>query len=275
MLPTVAASAAPPVVLEIHGGPHAAYGATFSLEFQLLAACGFAVVYGNPRGGAGYGQAFASAISGDWGGIDASDVLAILDAALASEALDGSRVAAVGGSYGGFMTTWLLGHTTRFVTGISERALNEYLSFTLTSDIAGYFLDAEMGFDCSPSAMDTMMQRSPLRAAQHIDVPLLIIHSERDFRCPVGQGESLFALLRMLGKRDVEFVRFTGDGHELSRGGKPRHRVLRLRAIARWLLRHLAGQRSDDDARAGSLFVPLPGEAESDAPTDQRGASGS
>jgi dipeptidyl aminopeptidase/acylaminoacyl peptidase len=260
MLPDDAATAGP-LVLEIHGGPHAAYGATFFLEFQILAGCGFGVVYGNPRGGAGYGQAFASAITADWGGIDASDVLAILDAGLAAAPFDAARVACVGGSYGGLMTTWLLGHCDRFATGISMRAVNDFVSFTGATDI-GFFLEAELRAGIDAAGMRTLFERSPIRAVDHIDVPLLIMHSERDFRCPVDQGEQLFNLLRMLGKRDVEFVRFTGDGHELSRGGKPRHRVLRLRAIANWLLRRLGvvAHSSGDDV-AGALFRPLAGEA--------------
>ena len=251
-----------PLVLEIHGGPHATYGATFFLEFQVLASQGFGLVYGNPRGGAGYGQAFANAITGDWGGVDASDVLSILDAALATGGYDAARVGAVGGSYGGFMTTWLLGHSERFATGISMRACNEFASFTGTTDI-GYFLEAELGFDATSAGMRELFERSALRAAERITAPLLIMHSERDFRCPIDQGEQLFNTLRMLGKCDAEFVRFTADGHELSRGGKPRHRVLRLRAIANWLLRKLevvARERGDD--ASGSLFRPLTGEAE-------------
>jgi dipeptidyl aminopeptidase/acylaminoacyl peptidase len=262
LMPPTAPSKAAPLVLEIHGGPHATYGATFFLEFQVLASQGFGVVYGNPRGGAGYGQAFASAITGNWGGVDASDVLSILDAALATESFDAARVAAVGGSYGGFMTTWLLGHSDRFATGISMRACNEFASFTGTTDIP-YFLEAELGFDASDAGLRELFERSAIRAAERITAPLLIVHSERDFRCPIDQGEQLFNVLRMLGACDAEFVRFTGDGHELSRGGKPRHRVLRLRAIANWLLRKLdvAPRESGHDV-AGSLFRPLTGEAE-------------
>ena len=180
----------PPLVLEIHGGPHS-IGNTFFLEFQILAGCGFAVAYGNPRGSAGYGQAFASAITGDWGGLDASDVLAILDAALAAEPLDATHVAAVGGSYGGFMTTWLLGHTDRFATGISMRACNDFVSFTGATDI-GFFFAAELGLGLTAGGMRELFERSPIRAAEHIAAPLLIMHSERDYRCPIDQGEQLF-----------------------------------------------------------------------------------
>jgi dipeptidyl aminopeptidase/acylaminoacyl peptidase len=259
-------STSAPLVLEIHGGPHATYGATFFLEFQVLASHGFGVAYGNPRGGAGYGQAFANAITGDWGGLDASDVLSILDAALATGSFDPARVAAVGGSYGGFMTTWLLGHSDRFATGISMRACNDFVSFTGATDI-GFFLEAELGFDATSAGMRELFERSAIRAAERITAPLLVMHSERDFRCPIDQGEQLFNILRMLGKCEAEFVRFVGDGHELSRSGKPRHRVLRLRAIANWLLRQLGvTKRESGDDAAGSLFRPLNGEADLEAP---------
>ncbi len=260
MLPPNPARTPVPAVLEVHGGPHATYGSTFFLEFQILAGCGLAVVYGNPRGSAAYGQAFASAISSGWGGVDAEDVHAILDAALAAQPLDPQRVGVAGGSYGGLMTTWLLGHSQRFAAGVSMRAVNDYVSFTGATDI-GRFLAAELGLDLSADGVRAMFERSPIRAAANISVPLLVMHSERDFRCPIDQGEQLFNVLRMLGKTDVEFVRFTADGHELSRGGKPGHRVLRLRAIARWLLRHLVGPRDRAREEPGSLFRPL--EAES------------
>ncbi len=248
-----------PLVLEIHGGPHATYGNTFFFEFQILAACGFAVAYGNPRGSEAYGFRFASAITGAWGGIDAADLLSILDAVVITGDVDASRVASVGGSYGGFMTTWLLGHTDRFATGVSMRSCNDFVSFTGASDI-GYFLEAELGLGLDAKAMRELFDRSPMRAVENISVPMLIVHSERDYRCPIDQGEQLFNTLRMLGKSDAEFVRFTGDGHELSRSGKPRHRVLRLRAIARWLLRHIGGNAGESDNAAGALFRPLENE---------------
>jgi dipeptidyl aminopeptidase/acylaminoacyl peptidase len=248
-----------PLVLEVHGGPHAAYGHAFFFEFQMLAGLGCAVAYGNPRGGQSYGHGYANAITGDWGGIDASDVLHILDGALERANVDRARIGLAGGSYGGFMTTWLLGHSDRFAAGVSMRAVNDFVSEAGASDL-GWFLEREVG---APEKMAdggrALFERSPMRSAAAIEAPLLVEHSERDFRCPIDQGEQLFTLLRRLGKREVEFVRFTGDGHELSRGGKPRNRVLRLRAIGHWFVRHLrlAETVSRD---AGSLFAPIPGE---------------
>jgi len=248
------ASGAVPLVLEVHGGPHAAYGHAFFAEFQMLAGLGFAVAYGNPRGSQSYGHAYADAITGDWGGIDAADVLTILDGALGCGTIDRARIGLAGGSYGGFMTTWLLGHSDRFAAGVSMRAVNDFVSEAGASDL-GWFLEREVG---APARMADggrkLFENSPLRAAHAIDVPLLVEHSERDFRCPIDQGEQLFTLLRRLGKTDVEFVRFIGDGHELSRAGKPRSRLLRLRAIGNWFVRHLHAGGSRD---AGSLFEPL------------------
>jgi dipeptidyl aminopeptidase/acylaminoacyl peptidase len=247
-----------PLVLEVHGGPHAAYGHAFFAEFQVLAGLGFAVAYGNPRGSQSYGRAYADAITGDWGGIDAADVLTILDGALACGDIDRARIGVAGGSYGGFMTTWLLGHSDRFAAGVSMRAVNDFVSEAGASDL-GWFLEREVGApERMADAGRKLFENSPLRAAHAIDAPLLVEHSERDFRCPIDQGEQLFTLLRRLGKKEVEFVRFTGDGHELSRSGKPRSRLLRLRAIGNWFVRHLGAGGSRD---AGSLFAPVAGEA--------------
>jgi dipeptidyl aminopeptidase/acylaminoacyl peptidase len=247
-----------PLVLQVHGGPHVAYGHGFFFEFQVLAGTGCAVAYGNPRGGQTYGHTYADAITGDWGGIDADDVGCILDGALATGDIDRSRVGLAGGSYGGFMTTWLLGHSDRFAAGVSMRAVNDFVSEVGASDV-GWFLERELRAPKNLSDRGRLLfDASPMRAAHKIDVPLLVVHSERDYRCPIDQGEQLFTLLRRLGKKHVEFVRFTGDGHELSRGGKPRNRILRLRAIAHWFGRHLrpAGAVPAPD-EAGALFWPI------------------
>jgi dipeptidyl aminopeptidase/acylaminoacyl peptidase len=249
-----------PYVLQVHGGPHMAYGWTFMFEFQVLASHGIGVAYGNPRGSQTYGSAYATAILGDWGGIDASDVTNLLDAALANAPIDPARVALAGGSYGGFMTTWLLGHSDRFAAGISMRAVNDFVSEVGATD-AGWFLEKELEAPWVDGGRK-LFERSPMRSAHRIDVPLLVEHSERDYRCAIDQGEQLFTLLRRLGRKNVEFVRFTGDGHGLSRSGNPRNRMLRLRAIAHWLIRHLrpAGIAVEPDY-AGALFAPLATEA--------------
>ncbi len=262
LLPAEGGEASGPLVLEVHGGPHGAYGATFFFEFQVLAAQGIAVAYGNPRGSQSYGAAYADAILGDWGGIDAADVLRILDGALAQGTFDLARIGVAGGSYGGFMTSWLLGHSDRFAAGISMRAVNDFISEIGASDL-GWFLERELKTRYAEDAGRRLFEGSPMRAAHAIDAPLLVEHSERDFRCPIDQGEQLFTILRRMGKRSCEFVRFAETGHELSRSGKPRSRVLRLRAIANWFVRHLRPSGAAiADADAGWVFRPVPHEVD-------------
>jgi dipeptidyl aminopeptidase/acylaminoacyl peptidase len=263
--PAASTEAKPPLVLEVHGGPHAAYGNAFFLEFQVLAAQGIAVAYGNPRGSQSYGHEYANAILGDWGGVDVADVLRILDGALEQGRFDATRIGIAGGSYGGFMATWLLGHSDRFAAGVSMRAVNDFVSEIGASDL-GWFLENELQTKYTDDAGRKLFETSPMRGGQSIAAPLLVEHSERDFRCPIDQGEQLFTLLRRLGRTDAEFVRFTDQGHEMSRSGKPRSRILRLRAIAHWFIRHLkpAGVAAAPD-EAGSLFAPLRGEDPLDA----------
>jgi dipeptidyl aminopeptidase/acylaminoacyl peptidase len=251
-----------PLVVEVHGGPHAAYGFTFMFEFQMLAGHGIGVAYGNPRGSQSYGHVFADGTHGDWGGGDARDVLTFLDAAQAAGSWDHARVGIAGGSYGGFMTTWQLAHSKRFKAGVSMRAVNDFVSEVGASD-CGWFLEDELGLEWDGGR--ALFEQSPMRHAHHIEAPLLILHSERDYRCPIDQGEQLFTLLRRLGRKNVEFVRFTGDGHNLSRSGKPRNRMLRLRAIAHWFIRHLRpnGTESIPD-EAGWLLKPLATEVGAD-----------
>ena len=246
-----------PYVLQIHGGPHAAYGYAFMSEFQILAAHGIGVIYGNPRGSQTYGHEYANAITGDWGGIDAADVLALLDGALAETHADRARIGVAGGSYGGFMTTWLLGHSKRFAAGVSMRAVNDLVSEVGATDL-GWFIEREVDSPWTADAGRKLFEGSPMRSAHEIDAPLLVEHSERDFRCAIDQGEQLFTLLRRLGRKQTEFVRFAGDGHGLSRSGNPRNRILRLRAIAHWFVRFLrpAGIEPVGDF-AGALFEPL------------------
>ena len=179
------AEATPPLVLEVHGGPHGAYGHTFFLEFQVLAAQGIAVAYGNPRGSQSYGHAYANAILGDWGGIDAADVLRILDGALQQGRFDTARIGVAGGSYGGFMTSWLLGHSGRFAAGVSMRAVNDFVSEIGASDL-GWFLERELQTRYADDAGRKLFESSPMRAAfvlAGMGVELiglsLVVHSHR------------------------------------------------------------------------------------------------
>ena len=224
-----------PVLLMIHGGPFYQYGWTLFDEAQVYAGAGYAVVMGNPRGSSGYGQDHARAVLGNVGEVSATDLLALLDAALASDpSLDRSRMGVLGGSHGGFMTTWIAAHHgDRFKAAISERAVNAIDSFTGSSDIGWFFADDLYGSDLAGQAA-----QSPLSHADKINIPMLIIHSEHDWRCPVEQAQRLFVALKRRGV-PVEMLLFPGEGHELSRSGRPRHRLARLEAVLQWWSRHL------------------------------------
>jgi dipeptidyl aminopeptidase/acylaminoacyl peptidase len=224
-----------PVLLMIHGGPFTQYGWRVFDEAQVYAGAGYAVVMGNPRGSSGYGEAHGRAVVGNVGEASAADLLALLDAALDGDAsLDRERVGVLGGSHGGFMTTWLAAHHgKRFRAAISERAVNSIDSFTGSSDIGWFFADDLYGPD-----LNRQVAQSPLSHAERIDIPMLIIHSEQDWRCPVEQAQRLFVTLKRRGT-PVEMLLFPGEGHELSRSGRPRHRVARFEAILDWWSRHL------------------------------------
>jgi dipeptidyl aminopeptidase/acylaminoacyl peptidase len=228
-----------PLLLNVHGGPHAQYGYPFFDEFQIQAGAGYAVLYTNPRGSQGYGEAFARAVVGDWGGGDAADVLAGLDEALRRfDWIDPDRLGLLGGSYGGFMTSWIVGHSSRFRAACSERAVNAQVSMFGTSDIGAIFNTAELG-DVRPwEDIGRYLERSPLTYARDITTPLLIMHSEEDLRCPIEQAEQLFVALKTL-RREVTLVRFPDENHELSRSGKPRHRVERFRILLDWFAKYL------------------------------------
>jgi len=223
-----------PVLLVVHGGPFAAYDWGLFDEAQVYAAAGYAVVLGNPRGSAGYGESHGRAIVRAMGTVDADDLLALLDAALERPDLDTTRVGVMGGSYGGFMTTWLAGHHgERFRAAWSERAVNAWDSMLGSSDIGWTFVDEYVGPD-----LETQLDRSPLTYAGNIGIPFAIAHSEQDWRCPIEQAQRLFVALKRAGT-ETEMLIFPGEGHELSRSGKPRHRVQRFEAILGWWSRHL------------------------------------
>ncbi|MCO1654148.1 S9 family peptidase [Pseudonocardia humida] len=239
-----------PVLLSIHGGPMTQYTNSFFDEFQLWTAAGYAVVYCNPHGSTGQTDAWARSIrppeaqeapGTGWGGIDADDVLAALDAALARDPqLDPDRVGVLGGSYGGYLTSWLIGHTDRFAAACSERAVNNTESLETSSDAGGHFRHE---FGATHIEAPQLYRRiSPISYVQDISTPVLILHSEDDLRCHVEQADQLFVALRLLGK-PVEYWRFPEEGHELSRSGSPRHRVQRAEIILDWFGRHLGGRR--------------------------------
>jgi dipeptidyl aminopeptidase/acylaminoacyl peptidase len=223
-----------PLAVEIHGGPHAMWGpSTLTMwhEWQCLAARGYVVFYCNPRGSDGYGYAFCDVIHGRWGEADMPDILAGVDHVVNQGYIDTARLAVTGGSYGGFMTAWIVGHDQRFAAAVSQRGVYHLTSFFGTSDIPELI---EWEFDVWPwEAYERLWRHSPLAYVSDIKTPLLIIHSDRDFRAPIPDAEHLFVMLRWL-KREVEFVRYPREGHELSRSGEPRHRVDRLNRIIGW-----------------------------------------
>jgi dipeptidyl aminopeptidase/acylaminoacyl peptidase len=222
-----------PVLLTVHGGPFSQYGWTLFDETQAYVSAGYAVVQCNPRGSSGYGQAHGRAIQGDWGNLDAADVLAFLDSALQEPGLDADRVGIMGGSYGGYMTSLLIGRTDRFAAAISERAFNDPVSFVGSSDIGWFFPDQYLGTD--PSRIAEM---SPMSNVDKITTPTLVVHSEEDWRCPVEQGLRLYIGLKRRGV-PTELLLFPGEGHELSRSGRPKHRQARLEHVLRWWARWL------------------------------------
>lgn len=223
-----------PVLLVVHGGPFAAYEWSLFDEAQVYAAAGYAVVLANPRGSAGYGESHGRAVLHALGTVDADDVLALLDAALDRPDTDADRVGVMGGSYGGFMTGWLASHHGhRFRAAWSERAVNAWDSFAGASDIGWSFTENYVGAD-----LDEQRRRSPLSYVADIDIPFAVVHSELDWRCPLEQAQRMFVALKKNGA-DTEFLLFPGEGHELTRSGKPRHRVQRFEAVLDWWSRHL------------------------------------
>jgi len=226
-----------PAILEIHGGPMAMYGWTFFYEFQALAAAGYAVIYTNPRGSQGYGERFCACIRTDWGNLDYLDVMAGLDAALTHFPwIDASRLGVAGGSYGGFMTNWIVGHTDRFKAAVTMRSVVNEASSVGTSDFG--FLDMATYPTTPWEEMGFYRRVSPLTFVANIQTPLLIEHQEQDYRCPIEQAEQLYTALKVL-RRTVEFVRYPESSHGMSRTGKPWLRVHRLRTILDWFGRYI------------------------------------
>ncbi len=225
-----------PLILEIHGGPRAQYGWAFFHEFQLLAAQGYVVLYTNPRGSQGNGEKFASAIVNDWGNIDYRDLMSAVEHIEATGFVDAKRVGVCGGSYGGDMTNWIVGHTDHFRAAITMRCVSNLTSMFGTSDM-GY--DEPQEFRTPPWDDWANYQRmSPLTYVANVRTPLLITHGEADLRCPIEQAEQMYTALKFM-KREVEMLRFPEENHDLSRSGRPDRRIARLDHIAKWWKRWL------------------------------------
>ena len=226
-----------PLIVEIHGGPNTQYGYGFMHEMQMLAADGYVVLFTNPRGSLGYGRDFALAVRGEWAVKDSLDIMAGVDAVIEKGYIDEQRLGVIGGSYGGFMTSWLIGHTDRFRAAVADRSVIDRFSFFGSSDIGWDFTDDDM--EMAPwDDPERYMRMSPITYVKNIHTPVLIIHSESDLRCNIEQSEQLFAALKYLG-RETLFVRFEGQSHGLSRGGHPKLRKERLRHIREWFEKYL------------------------------------
>lgn len=226
-----------PAILDIHGGPKTVFGDVFYHEMQYWANEGYFVFYCNPRGSDGYGDEFAD-IRGKYGSIDYDDIMDFTDLVLINYPdIDKNRVGVTGGSYGGFMTNWIIGHTCRFKAAVSQRSISNWVSFFGTSDIGYYFSDDQT--QGTPwNDVDTMWEQSPLKYANKVTTPTLFIHSAEDYRCWIAEGLQMFTALKYHGV-ESRLVAFRGENHELSRSGKPRSRIKRLEEISKWFNKYL------------------------------------
>ncbi|MFF1573561.1 S9 family peptidase [Leifsonia sp. NPDC058292] len=228
-----------PVLLNIHGGPFAAYTGSLFDEAQVYADAGYAVVMSNPRGSAGYGQQHGRVIRQAMGTVDLADVLDFLDGAIAAHPeLDASRVGIMGGSYGGYLTAWTIAHDHRFEAAIVERGFLDPEAFVGTSDIGSFFGDEYTGTD-----PELMRSQSPQAVVGQVVTPTLVLHSSNDLRCPLSQAERYYAALKRQGV-ETELLVFPGEDHELSRAGRPRHRQERFDAILDWWATHLPSEKN-------------------------------
>ena len=225
------------VVLDIHGGPHYSYGVSFSIDAQLYAANGYGLVFCNPAGSQGYGQAVAQASKHDWGGKDFAEIMDCVKTACETFGLDQYPWAVVGGSYGGYMVNWAIGHTNFFHCAVSERGSCNRYSQSGTSDCAyryGEFEFTGYAWD-SP---DHYRFHSPITYVREIQTPLLLVHGEQDMNCSISQSEEMYSACKLMGK-EVYFVRFPGESHGFATQGKPTSRLARHRLLLWWLQRYL------------------------------------
>jgi len=248
-----------PMVMEIHGGPHGQYGWAFFHELQVLAGMGYVVFYVNPRGSDGYGERFRREVVRDWGGKDYTDLMSSLDQVVERTGyIDTNRMGVGGGSYGGYMTNWILGQTDRFSAAVSMRSISNLVSEYSQHDIVLWGA-LELGPPPWPD-LDELWRRSPIRYVQNFRTPLLLTCGEMDLRCAISQSEELFGAMRLLGKT-VELVRFPDESHDLSRNGRPDRRVERLRRITGWFERFLGTAAVDRSSEAATQVLPVPADA--------------
>ncbi len=224
-----------PAVLCIHGGPKTVYSSNFFYEMYLLSQSGYFVFYTNPHGSCGGNNDFAD-IRGKYGTIDYDDLMNLTDEVLKRyQSIDESRLAVMGGSYGGYMTNHIIGQTDRFKTAITQRSISNWISFYGTSDIGYYFATDQNGCEYE---VDKLWDKSPMKNVDKIKTPLLIIHSDEDYRCPLEQAMQLFTRLK-INKVKAKMLIYKGENHDLSRSGKVQSRVSRLEQILLWLKENL------------------------------------
>ena len=228
-----------PAVLEIHGGPRTVYGNNFMHEMQCLASKGYVVMFCNILGSDGRGDEFAD-IRGRYGYEDFNNLMDFVDAVLKKYPnIDKKRLCEAGGSYGGFMTNWIITHTNRFCCVVSQRSISNWMSMALVSDIGPYFVDDQCGVKgiFNDKSVEAFWEHSPLKYAKACKTPTLFIHSDEDYRCPLPEG---MQMMQALAYNNIEtrMVIFRGENHELSRSGKPLHRIRRLVEIIDWFDQH-------------------------------------
>jgi len=221
-----------PSILEIHGGPWLQYGDNFMHEFQYLAAQGYVVYFSNPRGGLGYGESHSRAIHNDWGNQDYADLMAWADYVAEQPYVDPDRMGVTGGSYGGYMTAWIIGQTDRFKAAVAQRVVSNLVSMWGSSDFNWEF-QQEFGDKPPWQNLENLWRQSPMATIGQAKTPTLIIHSENDQRCDLEQGLQIYVALKYLGV-DSELVLFPEESHGLSRNGRTDRRIARLQHILRW-----------------------------------------
>ena len=229
-----------PGILEIHGGPRTNYCAGFMHEMQVMASAGSFVFFCNPRGSSGRGEEFAN-IRGKYGTIEYEDIMAFTDEVLKKyPALDKDNLGVTGGSYGGFMTNWIIGHTNRFKAAASQRSISNWVSFFGVCDIGPWFGKREMGGATPWENLEGLWNASPLQYAMNAETPTLFIHSDEDYRCWLPEGIQMYSALQLKGV-PTRMCIFHGENHELSRSGKPKHRIRRMNEINDWLFHYIKG----------------------------------
>jgi len=260
-----------PLILNIHGGPHAAYGFIFDHEFQWMAAKGYVVLYPNPRGSTSYGQEFGNIIQYRYPGDDFKDLMLGVDEVLKRGYIDPKKLGVTGGSGGGLLTNWIVGHTDRFAAAVAQRDIASWAAWWYAAD---FTLFQPSWFKAPPfEDPQDYVNRSPITYIKNVHTPLMLVLGEADFRTPpAAGGEEMFRALRFL-KRPVVMVRFPGESHELSRSGQPWHRVERLEHIVGWFDKYLQGMSKpeyDDVAKGEVSMKPadLPGKHDASKPAE-------